>query len=222
MGTFVISDIHGYNDTFRKALKFIKLKKTDTLILLGDLIDRGNDSKGVLDTVLLLIENGFNIICLKGNHEQMLIEAFDSIQSKINWLKNGGDMTLSSFYTSSIEKIPPSYIDFIKSFKSFYTYNNFIFVHAGLDMNLENPFADEYSLLWMRDPENYLNETWLQNRTVIHGHNPTSQNQIKENINNRAKIICIDNGCFMKREGYGSMCVLEIENLSYNFIKWEE
>jgi len=218
MRTFVISDVHGYNNAFRKALKSIELKKTDTLILLGDLIDRGEDSKGVLDTVLLLIENNFNIICLKGNHEQMFIDAFDNIQSKINWLKNGGDITLSSFYTSSINKIPSTYVDFIKSFKPYHSYNEFIFVHAGLNMNLDNPFIDENAILWMRDQENYYNEDWLQNRTIIHGHNPTIRFQIEENVNNLKNIICIDNGCFLSREGYGSICVLQLETMSVNFI----
>jgi len=218
MGTFVISDVHGCNDAFRKALKLIKLKKTDTLILLGDLIDRGEDSKGVIDTVLLLIEHEFNIICLKGNHEQMFLDAFDNIQSKINWLKNGGDSTLSSFYTSSIEKIPDKYIDFVKSFKLYYAYDNYIFVHAGLNMKIENPFIDEYSILWMRDQENYLNQNWIGNRLIIHGHNPTTRNEIERSINNLNNIICVDNGCFFNREGYGNICVLQLETMTLNFI----
>ena len=218
MRTFVISDVHGCNDAFRRALKFIRLKKTDTLILLGDLIDRGADSKGVLDTVLLLIEHGFKVVCLKGNHEQMFIDALYSIQSKVNWLKNGGDMTLSSFYTSSIDKIPSLYIDLIQSFQLFYKTDDFIFVHAGLNMNLENPFMDEYSMLWMRDQESNLNETWLANRILVHGHNPTTYDQIRDSVSQRKKIICIDNGAFIRREGYGNICVLELEKLICNFI----
>lgn len=218
MSTFIISDLHGCNDAFRKALKFIKLKKTDTLILLGDLIDRGNDSKGVLDTVLLLIQNDFKIICLKGNHEQMFLDAFDSIQSKVNWLKNGGEATLSSFYTSSMEKIPENYIDFIKSFSMYYSYENFIFVHAGLNMTLEDPFSDLNTMLWVRNPEEYLDENWLKDRVVIHGHNPTTRSEIESQTIEK-KIICIDNGCFINREEYGNVCVLELEKFNFHFIK---
>ena len=101
MRTFVISDIHGNNELFRKSLKLVAFKKSDKLILLGDLIDRGIDSKGVLDTTLLLLETGLDVECLMGNHEKMLLDAFLNTNNLNQWLLNGGDKTLSSFLTSS-------------------------------------------------------------------------------------------------------------------------
>lgn len=218
MRTFVITDIHGNNEAFRKALKYVKLKKTDTLILLGDYIDKGYDSKGVLDTILLLQESGFNLICLKGNHEQMLLDSLNDTAKFNNWILNGGKETLSSFLTSSIEKIPIKYIELLNSFKYYHLTENFIFVHAALNMNIENPFEDIKTILWERNPEKYLNSEWLQGRFVIHGHNPTNKDSIYRTIESNEQFICLDNGAFLTKDGFGSVCIFQLENFNLNFI----
>jgi serine/threonine protein phosphatase 1 len=219
MRVFVLTDIHGKNDLFRKALKQIGLKKADKLILLGDLIDRGKNSKGVLDTIFLLLESGFDITCLIGNHEQMFLDSFEDINKLNLWLMNGGDKTLSSFLTSSIEKIPPKYIKLLKSFKYYHEHEQYILVHAALNMKIENPYSDLKTLVWERDPFEYLDKNWLGKRTVVHGHNPTIKSSIEESINNNSPIISIDNGVYMVKEGYGSMCVLELTSKDLKFIK---
>lgn len=219
MRTFVISDIHGNNIAFRKALKHVKFKKTDRLIILGDFIDRGEDSKGVLDTILLLKEHNFNLICLKGNHEEMLLDSFENINNLNSWLKNGGEKTLLSFLTSSIDKIPAKYIDLIKSFVNYYEVDNYIFVHASLNMKIENPYSDIETILWEREPYKYYDENWIKDRILIHGHNPTPKDVITNSIESNSKIICIDNGSFLKKEEYGTICILELENYKYNFIR---
>ena len=219
MRTFAISDIHGNNVLFRKALKQIAFKKSDKLILVGDLIDRGQDSKGVLDTVLLMLESGLDVECLMGNHEKLFLDSILNTNILNQWLINGGDKTLSSFLTSSIEKIPRKYFDLIKSFKYYKEDEGFVLVHAALNMKIKNPFSDLEVLLWERDPFKYLDKTWLGNRKLIHGHNPQSQNTIIESIDNNEQIICIDNGAYLKKENYGSVCVLQLENLKQIFVK---
>lgn len=204
--------------TFRKALKSIKLTKKDTLVILGDFIDRGIDSKGVLDTVFLLIENKFNIVCVKGNHEQMFIDSFEDLTTKVNWMKNGGKETLKSFLTSEIDRIPKIYIDFIKSMKTFHCIDNYILVHAGIDMTIDNPLNDDKSLLWLRDWEVKYNSDWLGDRIVIHGHTPIFKSEIIKQFNENKKVVCIDNGVFMKhKENYSSLCVLKLDDLSFYF-----
>lgn len=219
MGTFVISDIHGNNELFRKTLKEIRLKKSDKLILLGDLIDRGPDSKGVLDTIFLLNDAGFSVQCLIGNHEKMLLDARCNLNQLNQWLINGGDKTLASFLTSSIEKIPTKYFDLIETFNYYLEVPGFIFVHAALNMKIENPFTDVNSLLWERQPEQFLENEWLGNRVLVHGHNPQSKQEIMDKIENHKKIICVDNGIYINKSGYGSMCVLELENLKTYFFQ---
>ena len=219
MRTFAISDIHGNNELFRKSLKQIGFKKSDKLILLGDLIDRGINSKGVLDTVLLLQESGLDVECLMGNHEKMLVDAYLNPNNLTQWLLNGGDKTLSSFLTSSIEKIPPKYVELIKTFKYYTESKEYILVHAALNMQIENPYSDLQTLLWERDPNKYFDKEWLGNRKLIHGHNPQSRDVIINSIEQGENILCIDNGAYLKREKYGTICVLQLENLKTNFIK---
>jgi serine/threonine protein phosphatase 1 len=219
MRIFVMSDIHGNAELFNRALKQVKLEKSDKLILLGDLIDRGNNSKAVLDSIFLLKENGFDVECLLGNHEKMFLDAAENDDSLYSWLTNGGNMTLTSFMTSKIERIPSVYIDFIRTFKFFYEFKNFIFVHAAINMNLENPYSDIQTLLWERNPQKYFNSNWLGNRIVIHGHHPDIKNSIINKIVLKEKIIGIDNGIYLKRNGFGSLCILELESWRVNFIE---
>lgn len=218
MRTFLISDIHGNNTLFRKSLKTVGLKKSDKLIILGDLIDRGKDSKGVLDTILLMQENGFEIEILLGNHEEMFLESFKNINNLNKWMLNGGDKTLQSFLTSQIEKIPTKYVDLIKSFKTHLEIDNYILVHAAVNMKISDPFQDIDTLLWEREPINFLDLDWLGKRKVIHGHHPKSKTEIAEAIKNRNPIIGIDNGVYLKNKNYGSLCILELETLKYQFI----
>jgi serine/threonine protein phosphatase 1 len=195
------------------------MRKSDKLIILGDLIDRGFDSKGVLDTVLLLIESGFDVTCLKGNHEAMFLDAIKSEENLGAWLMNGGGNTLSSFLTSSIHKIPMSYIKFINSFKYYHEYENFIFVHAALNMQIKNPYEDIQTMLWSREAEKYIREDWLGDRILVHGHNPTSQEAILQSISLNKKIICIDNGSFLTKPNFGAIGILQLETMNINFIK---
>ena len=218
MSTYIISDIHGNNTQFRRALKAVKLKKSDTLILLGDLIDRGEESKEVLDTIFLLQKHDFNIILLMGNHEDMFLDSLNNFSTKVNWLRNGGDKTLSSFLTSDIKGIPKEYIELIEKMKLFYEKDNFIFVHAGLNMTIQNPFEDKHSILWLRKWQEYFNSDWLGNRIIIHGHNPTHKDDILKQFAEKKNVLCIDNGSYLEKPGYGAICVLRLEDLSLKFI----
>src|SRR5438876_897645 len=104
---FVISDIHGCLKTFRYLLEdIIHYTKSDTLYLLGDYIDRGPDSKGVIDYILSLKERGYRIYPLKGNHEQLLLDAYEEAPfAEKAWLRNGGENTLKSFGVKNVKSI---------------------------------------------------------------------------------------------------------------------
>lgn len=217
MRTFVISDIHGNNAAFKKALKEINLTKNDRLIVLGDLIDRGDDSKGVLDTIFSLIESGIDITCLMGNHERMMLDAGFSSKTLNQWLANGGTKTLLSFQANSINDIPAKYFELIRSFLYFLETENFVYVHAAVNMKIANPSLDVYTLLWERNPFRFFNEKWLGKRKVIYGHTPHARMEIIHTTNNNEQFICIDNGSFAQIPGYGSICVLQQEPLEVYF-----
>lgn len=197
----------------------VSLKKKDKLIILGDIIDRGPDSKGVIDTIFLLLENGFDVRCLKGNHEQLLIDSFDNILSKVNWVKNGGNSTLKSFLTSDVKNIPEIYIDYLKSMNYYLIEGDHIFVHAGIDMTKTEPLKDKESMLWLRDWEEVYDNTWLKERVLIHGHTPETRDEIKNRLeNDENKVLGIDNGIYLKEDlGYSNLCVLEVETKKVYF-----
>lgn len=219
MRVFAISDIHGNNELFRKSLKKIGLKKSDKLFILGDLIDRGKESKEVLDTIILLLSHGFDVQCILGNHEQMLLDSFLDKNIFNQWVLNGGDKTLLSFLTNAVEKIPIKYINLLNSFQKYIEFENYILVHAALNMNIDDPFSDLSVIQWERNPRKFLNVNWLNGRKLIHGHTPKSKDSIINSINQNEEIICIDNGNFLKRDGFGALCILELKSLQINFIK---
>lgn len=215
-----MSDIHGNNTLFNKALETISFSKTDKLILLGDLIDRGDDSKGVLDTFFKLKEERYDVECIRGNHEQMFLDSFDSGVSFFNWLKVGGNSTMNSFNAENLEEFPLKYVDFIKSLAYHIEIEGFVLVHAAVNMQIKNPYSDTNTLLWERNTRRYFNPDWLGDRKIIHGHTPTSKNEIEKSLENNDQIICIDNGTFVDfDDNYGHLCVLELETMNAIFCK---
>lgn len=212
---FAISDIHGYNKDFQNLLNKISLEKTDILFLLGDFIDRGPESKEVLDTIFFLLESGHDIRCIRGNHEQMLLDGLTNHEIRIKWLKNGGDETLGSFLTSSTNRIHSKYIEFLNSLPFSLTFENFIFVHAGLNMSIEDPFSDVKSLLWLREWQSQFNSQWLGNRRIIHGHTPMKTSFLFSNENLQSPVINIDNGIYLKgQKEYGNLYAIDLNNMT--------
>lgn len=216
MSTYAISDIHGNNDKFNNLLDKLSLNKTDKLFLLGDYVDRGPDSKGVIDTIFNLKNSGYNLTCLRGNHEQMMIDAVNGFDIDF-WLRYGGKETLQSFGTELISDIPEIYINFINSLDYCSTHNNFILVHAGVNMRSEEPLEDRESLIWLRNWERYFDKNWLGDRIIIHGHTPMERTRITSRAN-LIKVICIDNGSYMKDKAeFGNLTALKLETMEFVF-----
>lgn len=205
---FAIGDIHGCSNTFKKLLlDKIKIQKSDKIYCIGDYIDRGNDSKGVIDFILKLRKQGFHIHTLRGNHEQLMLESVKSEKNFKHWVKNGGDTTLKSFRISSYNDLKPVYKNFFKRTKYFIKSGKFIFVHAGLNFQTAFPFEDKYSMLWLR--EIHIDKERLGNRFIIHGHTPRPMEFI---MNQQEKSsVNIDGGCvFNNNDGLGNLVALNI------------
>jgi len=216
MPTYAISDIHGNKEKLARLFKTISLGKTHKLIFLGDYIDRGLNSKGVLDLIINLKESGYDITTLRGNHEQMILDAIKGINLEL-WLRNAGEQTLSSFYKFDVNQIPKLYLDFLNSTSLYAIHKHFILVHAGINMKLEKPLEDNHSLLWQRKWWKYYNQKWLENRTVIHGHTPMTKRAIQHQKIQRS-IICIDNGSYMTHNPeFGSICAYNLDSGEYFF-----
>ncbi|MEC0209708.1 metallophosphoesterase family protein [Paenibacillus ehimensis] len=188
--TLVISDIHGCYDEFVNLLSVIKYEPAeDELILLGDYCDRGFKSKEVIDFILNLHKDS-NTIVLRGNHDQMFLDALNGGDDYL-FLHNGGIDTIESYcglnwfenyqgfdfnrYLEAKKFILTHYkqhIDFLNSLPFYHETEEFIFTHAGL-----NPFYENWkeqpndNFLWIRDI--FINNITQVDKTVIFGHTPT-------------------------------------------------
>ena len=224
---WIIPDIHGCLKTLRALLENQILPgKEDYLYFLGDYIDRGPDSKGVIDYLRSLQEGQYNLRLLRGNHEDYCIKAFEDkiklIQfpgflSKNNitseWKRWGGKETLKSFGIKKPADIPEEYIQWMKDLEYYIELDKFLIVHAGFNFEIENPYEDQESMLWARDfmPD----KDKLKGKRVIHGHVPINLEMIyhlKEHHD--YQYIDLDNGVYMTgREGFGNLVALEINSM---------
>ena len=178
MKQYAIGDIHGCSKTFKELLDKIGLIEGDELYLLGDYIDRGPDSKGVIDTIFELREKGFKVICLRGNHESMLLDALKNREEQKNFMRNGGKQTLQSFDTVRPIDLPIEYIHFFESLPFYHEVGDYILVHAGLNFLEADPLTDTEAMMWIRNWYQWIDYNWLGNRTILHGHTPISNNEM--------------------------------------------
>ncbi|MDX1667739.1 MAG: metallophosphoesterase family protein, partial [Saprospiraceae bacterium] len=170
MRRFAISDIHGCLRSFEALLDKIGLKKEDELYLLGDYIDRGPDSKGVIDRILSLQEEGYTVHCLIGNHEAMMLASTQDSMWKETWLFNGGWAALESFGVRDANDVPDKYFDFLIRLDYYVEVEGYLLVHAGLNFQEPDPLKDEDSMLWIRDWYGQIDREWLDGRVIVHGH----------------------------------------------------
>jgi serine/threonine protein phosphatase 1 len=211
---FAISDIHGCFKAFHQLIvNTIKLSKSDRLILLGDYIDRGDKSKEVIDFIIDLRQEGFNVTPLAGNHEVMLIDSYYDPGMLPLWLMNGGMSTLTSFGINDIRELDDHYLEFFKSLDYYLILGNIVFVHAGFDDLADDPFLDEQSMVW--ECRLSYNHPALSGKTIIHGHRPKTVSYVKEIISERSLVIPVDTGCvYGKENGYGVLSALEVNNMT--------
>jgi serine/threonine protein phosphatase 1 len=197
MKKYAIGDIHGCNKTFNALLETVKFSKDDELYLLGDYIDRGPDSKGVLDTIFNLRRKGYKVHCLRGNHEQMLIDAYDYIGERIDFLRNGGKNTLQSFDCHSVLDMEDTYMDFFRNLPYYFEVDTYILVHGGLNFEKKKPLSDTDSMLWIRRWYPKINYNWLNGRIILHGHTPLEKIRVLDLYENITKnqYLNLDTGC---------------------------
>jgi serine/threonine protein phosphatase 1 len=197
--------------------KKIQLQKDDKLILLGDYIDRGDKSKEVVDFIMALKDRGFDVIPLMGNHEAMLLDAFEDEKNISKWIQNGGNETLKSFEISFLKEIETKYIQFFKGLRYYYSFEDYLFVHVGFNDNMLNPFTDYYSMLW-KCKESYANPLFT-NKTIVHGHNPVCLAKCEERVLSIHHVINIDTGCvFNDNEGFGRLTAYDCNNQRVLFV----
>ncbi|RNI25033.1 metallophosphoesterase [Rufibacter latericius] len=217
MSRYAISDIHGCAKTFKYMVEeVLHLRNRDSLFLLGDYIDRGPDSKGVLDYILKLIRNGYKVYALSGNHEYMMLRARENLAYNTFWLTNGGKETLESFRVETIESIKSVYWDLLEQLELYMVLDDYLLVHAGFNFAISNPERDKHTLLWAREFE--VDKQKLGNRRIIHGHTPLPLEQIKYSLRKPvSNVLNIDAGCVFKSQ-LGYLVALNLDTLELHSV----
>lgn len=208
-----IGDIHGcFKPFYELVVNTIDLKKEDKLILLGDYIDRGTQSKEVVDFIIDLKEAGFDVTPLMGNHEAMLLEAYGDTGMLYQWYMNSGETTLQSIGIHDVRDLDETYLCFFSGLKYYESTGDFLFVHAGFNDLDADPFNDTYHMIW-ESRLSYKNPV-LRGKTIIHGHRPKTLEYVKKQIRDKSPVIPIDTGCVYGREmDYGFLSALEINEM---------
>lgn len=226
---WVIPDIHGCVFTLKTLIETqIKPNKNDHLIFLGDYIDRGPDSKGVIDYIMEMQKNNYNITALMGNHEDYCIKAYNEDKKNIGflgirrktkiqkeWEMYGGLQALESFNVDWPKDIPEKYLDWMRNLDYYTEVDDFIIVHAGLNFKEDDPFKDKRAMIWIRDFK--VDNEKISNKTIIHGHVPVNLEFIEHSlISPDYKFIDLDNGVYYTgKPGYGNLIALELTEMKY-------
>lgn len=222
MSRYAISDIHGCVKTFRYLVEErIKLKPADQLFLLGDYIDRGPDSKGVLDFILALRAQNYAVTTLIGNHEAMLLQALEDPEHLQLWLFNGGRATLNSFHAQLPTDIVAHYLSFFSALEYYRALDDYLLVHAGFDFTAPDPFAAYEAMLWTRKftPD----EKYTQGRLIVHGHTPTAAPKIAAQLAPPVPpALNIDGGCVYQRPGLGQLVALNLDTRELLMVENQE
>ena len=218
MSIIAIGDIHGCAKSLDELLERLSPAPDDHLVFVGDYIDRGPDSKGVIDRLLDLNET-HNCTFLRGNHEVFLLNHLNGIHHDEEvWRLNGGVQTLKSYQNGSGEvEFPDAHVDFVRNTRLYLDTPSFFFVHAGLQpeltiaQNLTEP--TEKTLLWDRGHYNARFLAW--EKPVICGHTPHP-----EPINH-PQLISIDTGCvYYMYPGMGRLCAVVLPEREFVMVSY--
>jgi serine/threonine protein phosphatase 1 len=173
--TYAIPDLHGRLDLLEGAVDKIahhSAGKPSTLVTLGDYVDKGPDSRRVIEKLMAWRSDTMRLVALKGNHEAMMWEVCSSLADLDWWIRNGGGETLKSYGSSKgandVRIVPRAHRDWIGNLALMHVDQHRIFVHAALDPGAPLDRQSEQTLLWKRYPVNA--DVGHCNRHVVHGH----------------------------------------------------
>ncbi len=200
-----IGDIHGCRHALDTLLSQIDPQSDDILVPLGDFIDRGSDSKGVIERMIRLSRD-LQLVPIRGNHEIMMMQARDSRASLLEWSGLGGDKTLDSYSAQSLDDIPKAHWHFIESTRPYYETDRHFFVHAKAYADVWLSDQPDHMLFWeffdSPPPEPH-----CSGKIMVCGHTP-QMDGLPRDIGHA---ICIDTAV----HAGGWLTCLDVETLEY-------
>lgn len=216
MGLIAIGDVHGCAESLAALIDTLDLQAGDHLVFVGDYVDRGPNSKSVIDQALKLRDE-YECVFLRGNHEAMMLDYLDRGEFEL-WRMNGGLDTLDSYRGADGRvQIPESHIEFVRETELFYETEDFFFVHAGLRADLtvaENVEREEERVfLWERGHLDAKDRDW--EKTVVCGHTPHSEPINEEDL------ILIDTGCvYTRHPGMARLTAVRLPERDFVFVPY--
>ena len=215
--SWIIPDIHGCAKTLKVLLEnMLNVTKHDQLYFLGDYIDRGPDNKGVIDYLMHLQKEEYEVHFIKGNHEDMCVKAYIADQKRLflggkhqeqkEWEAVGAKETLKSFGVKHPREIPKEYIDWMNACVPYIELDKYILVHAGMNFDIKDPFEDTKSMMWTRHFKVDYRRT--HGKKIIHGHIPIDYTFMSTVIeeNDNYDFIALDNGVYETQQpGMGNL-----------------
>jgi serine/threonine protein phosphatase 1 len=180
MLTYAIGDVHG---CFDKLVRLIDRcmahagARQRKFVFIGDYIDRGPDSRAVVELLIEMQSKMSGVICLRGNHEAMVVTAAEEgDRTEAWWLDNGGPETLLSYGVRRAAELPADHLRWFRSLPLSYDDGRRYFVHAGVDPERPLDRQDEHDQLWIR--EAFLYDERDYGRLIVHGHTPLAKGKV--------------------------------------------
>jgi serine/threonine protein phosphatase 1 len=226
---YAVGDIHGQLHLLDALLEQITADagRADAqrcvLVFVGDYVDRGPDSAGVIERLVSGLPEGFEVRCLMGNHEAILLKFLDDPESFDHWLMNGAEETLASYAVdaprsgaptsaraacrdSFASALPSSHRAFLNDLPLFASFGDYLFVHAGIRPGVPLQDQSHKDLMWIR--EEFLESDADFGAVVVHGHTPGLEPVVRSNR------IGIDTGAFV----YGRLTALRLFGEARDFL----
>lgn len=228
---YAVGDVHGRADLLRDLIAAIaadaaasgKMERR-SLVFLGDYVDRGPDSREVVEILLNGLPQGFETHFLKGNHEAMLLDFLRDATRLELWRVNGGEVTMASYglevncldlarasaetWRSALAvALPSEHLAFFKSLRLSLSVGDYLFVHAGIRPGVPLALQREADLIWIRSP--FLDHSGPFGTIVVHGHTPGNEPVTRPNR------IGIDTGAVFT----GRLTALRLEGNSRRFLR---
>lgn len=187
--TIAIGDIHGCSTALAALLQAIDPQTDNTIITLGDYVDRGIDSKGVLDQLIVLADR-CRLVPLLGNHDQMMLFARNGKDDLKFWMNCGGISALDSYGSSGrLDLIPPAHFHFLERCVSFHETDSHFFVHANYKPDVPLDKQDDHTLRWL-SLRDFVPGPHCSGRIAVVGHTP------HPDVLDLGHLICIDTKCY--------------------------
>ena len=180
---FIVGDIHGCLDMLKRLMDKIDWRPDeDRLIFLGDYVDRGADSRGVVDFILEISKTSSLVQCLMGNHENILLDFLNTGEPRM-LIINGGMPTLESYQIANKKGddplVPPDHVAFFQNLPLYIELDSYYVVHAGFRPGVEIEKQSLEDLTWIREP--FIFSDYDFGKTVIFGHTPLAEPLVMDN-----------------------------------------